>query len=47
MYIGYGSCFGCGKGGHKVKDCPNIATRDGKQVAPNVPKDDSQKKRRF
>ena len=29
--------FGCGKDGHKVRDCP---TRDGKQVAPNVPKDD-------
>ena len=26
-------CFGCGRDGHKVRDCPN---RDGKKVPPNV-----------
>ena len=36
------SYFGCGKEGYKVRDCPTIASRgrDGKQVSPNVPKDD-------
>ncbi|XP_069143486.1 uncharacterized protein [Solanum lycopersicum] len=39
-----GSCFGFGKYGHKVRDCPN---RDGKKVAPNILEDDAPKKRGF
>ena len=42
MPIEYRSFFGCGKYEHKVRDCP---TKDGKQVAFNVPKDDAPKKR--
>ena len=47
--LGTGSCFCCGKDGHKVRDCPMIASRgrEGKQVAHNVPKDDAPTKRRF
>ena len=43
------SFFGCGKEGHKVRYCPTIASRGNevKNVAPNVPKDDVQVKRRF
>ncbi|TMX01577.1 hypothetical protein EJD97_024253 [Solanum chilense] len=41
--LGTGSSFGCGKDGHKVRDCPMIASRDreAKQVAPIILKDDS------
>ena len=37
------SCFGCVKEGHQLGDCPTIEARErkGKQVAPNVPKDDA------
>ena len=47
--MGTGSFFGCGKDGHKVRDCPMIASRgrEGKQVAPSVTKDDASIKRRF
>ncbi|XP_069143313.1 uncharacterized protein [Solanum lycopersicum] len=47
--LGTGSFFGCGKEGHKGRDCPMIASRgrEGKQVAPSVPKDDAPTKRRF
>ena len=47
--LGTGSCFGCGKEGNKVGDCPMIAStgREGKQVAPSVPKDDAPTKRHF
>lgn len=41
--LGTGSCFGCGKDGYKVKDCPN---RDGKKAAPSVPKEDAPTRRR-
>ncbi|TMX05179.1 hypothetical protein EJD97_001637, partial [Solanum chilense] len=46
---GTGSCFYCGKEGHEVRHCPTIASREreGKQVSPNVPKDDALNKRRF
>ncbi|XP_069143501.1 uncharacterized protein [Solanum lycopersicum] len=39
----------CGKYGHKMRDCPMIASRgrEGKKVAPSVPKDDASTKRRF
>ena len=32
---GTGSCFGCGKKGHKVRDCPTIASigKEGNKVA--------------
>ena len=37
------------KEGHKVRDCPMIASRgrEAKQVAPSVAKDDASTKRRF
>ena len=46
--LGTGSCFDCGKDGYKVRYCPMIASRgrEGKQVAPSVPKDDALTKRR-
>ena len=49
FYLGTGSCFGCVKEGHRVRDCPHIASRgnEGKQVTPSVPKDDAPTKRRF
>ena len=36
------SCYDCVKEGHRVRYCPNITSRgkEGKQVAPNVPKED-------
>ncbi|TMW98873.1 hypothetical protein EJD97_003365 [Solanum chilense] len=52
----YGKCLartsglcGCGKDYHKVRYFPTIAFRgrEGKEVAPNVSKDDAQNKRRF
>ena len=53
----YGEClrstwsfYGCGKEGHKLRDCPNITSRGkkGKKVAPDVPKEDVPKaKARF
>ena len=47
--LGTGSFFCCGKDGHKMRDCPMINSRgrEGKQVAPSVPKDDALTKRRF
>ena len=41
-------CYGCGKDDHKVTDFPIIVDRgrEGKQVSPNVPKDNGQNKRR-
>ena len=44
-----GSCFSCGKDWHKMRDCPMISSRgrEGKQVAPCVPKDDALTNRRF
>ncbi|TMX03197.1 hypothetical protein EJD97_017732 [Solanum chilense] len=47
--LGTGSCFGCGKEGNKVRDCPMIAStgREDKQVAPTVPKDVAPTKRCF
>ena len=47
--LGTGSFYGCGKEGNKVRDCPNIASRgkEGKQVAPSVPNDDTPTKRHF
>ena len=49
MFKGYESFYGGGKEGNKVRDCPNIASRgkEGKKVAPSVPKDDASTKRRF
>ena len=46
--IGIGNCIGCGKDGQKVRDFPIIASkgREGKQVGPNVPKDDAPNKSR-
>ncbi|XP_069150253.1 uncharacterized protein [Solanum lycopersicum] len=40
------SCFGCGKEGHKVRECPTISSRgrEGKQVVPYVPTDDAPNK---
>ena len=47
--LGTGSCFGCRKDGHKVRDCPIIVSRgrEVKQVAPSVPKDDASTKRHY
>ena len=41
--FGTKSCIGCGKDGHKGKNCSNIAfiEKEGKQVDPNVPKNDA------
>ena len=40
-------CYGCGKEGNKVRDCPNIYSRgrEGKKDAPNVPMEDVQRQR--
>ena len=48
MFKGYESFYGGGKEGNKVRDCPNIASRgkEGKKVAPSVPKDDDHATRR-
>ena len=47
--VGTSICFGCGKDGHKVRDCPNIASREkeDKKVDPNVPKEDAPTRRHF
>ncbi|XP_015072516.1 uncharacterized protein LOC107016614 [Solanum pennellii] len=47
--VGNGNCFGCGKDGHKVRDCPTIAARgkEGKKVPPSVLDDDVPRKNRF
>ena len=47
--LGTGSFFSCGKDGHNMRDCTIIASRgrEGKKVAPSVPKDDASTKRRF
>ena len=47
--MGTGSYFGCGKDGHKVRDCTMIASRgrEGKQVTPSVQKDEVSTKRCF
>ena len=46
--VGMGNYFVCGKYGHKVRDCPNIAsTNEGKKVHPSVPKEDAPTRRRF
>ena len=47
--LGTGISFGCGKEGHKVRNCPTIACRgrEGKKVAPCFPKDDAPTKRHF
>ncbi|XP_069146986.1 uncharacterized protein [Solanum lycopersicum] len=47
--VGDGNCFGCGKDGHKVRDCPTIAARgkEGKKVHPSVPDDDVSRRNRF
>ena len=39
MFCSTGGCFCCGKDGHKVKDCPTIASRgrEVKNVPPYVP----------
>ena len=41
--------FGCGKEGHRVRDFPTIVYRgrEGNQVVPNIPKDNSLNKRHF
>ena len=45
---GIGICFLCGKDGHKVRYCPNIAFRKkGKKVSPSAPREDAPTKRRF
>ena len=40
--VGTWNCFGCGKEGHKVRDCPSIAAREkeSKQVLLSVSGDD-------
>ena len=47
--LGTGSFFGCGKDGHKVRDCPMIASRgrEGKQVSHSIAKHDASTKRGF
>ena len=47
--MGTSICFGCGKYGHKVRGCPNIASREkeDKKVDPNVPKEDAPTRRHF
>ena len=47
--LGTGSCYGCGKEEHEVRDCPIITSRvnEGKQVTQSVPKDDAPTNRRL
>ena len=44
-----GSCFSCGKDGHKVRVCPSLASRGNQvnQVRPSVSGGDAPKKNQF
>ena len=43
-----GCCYGCGKGGHKVRDCPTIAERgrEANKDPPSVPEGGDPKRKR-
>ncbi|KAK4733737.1 hypothetical protein R3W88_007998 [Solanum pinnatisectum] len=46
---GLGVCYGCGKSGHQLKDCPTRTTkgREGNQAPPSGSNSDAPKKNRF
>ena len=46
---GIGGCFGVGKDGHKVRDCPTIAARgrEVKEVPPSAPEGEAPKRNHF